>query len=85
MREFIVNDVFGTARGTIVVVDGSTNDLPVRRFVVALQGPDGTIIHTHATVEIPLRRVNSSVSNAAILIESIDRSQAPRGSIVRIV
>ena len=85
MREFIVDEVFGTARGTIVVIEGSASEVPIRRFAVTLQRPDGTVTHTHATIEIPLRRSPSSASNAALLIEGIDKSQAPRGSIVRIV
>lgn len=85
MREFVVEEAFGTTRGTIVVVSGSANELPNRRFRVTLEQSDGTATHTYAMVEIPLRRTPSLVSSAAILIEGIDESNAPRGSIVRIV
>lgn len=54
------------------------------RFGVILEQPDGTVTHGHATVEIPLRRTIVG-AHAAILLEGIDKSQVPRGSIVRII
>ena len=84
MRELVVDDAFSTTRGTVVAVEGSANELPVRRFAVTLQRCDGTLIHTHATVERLLRRNPQVRTHVAILIEGIDKSQVPRGSIVRI-
>lgn len=84
MREFTVDEAFGIARGTIVVIEGSASEVPARRFPVTVERPDGAVTHTHATIEIPLRRTPSSAGKAALLIEGIDKSQAPRGSIVRI-